>query len=362
MSFLVFLIVLSVLIIVHEFGHFVTAKSLGVRVERFAVGFGPKLFSRMYQGSEFALCLIPLGGYVKMAGDERPQCKGERGEFYAQSPGRRALIILMGPIVNFILAYLCFCVVFLIGYPTLPAKVGELLKNYPAQAAGLQVGDSIIRIDSQEIQSWEKMQHLISTSRKQQLEVVVLREGKECRFTINPRIENLENIFGQKEKIPIIGIRPAEEVVVLRYNIMGSLNESWKKLYEITTTTYKALYRIATGAMSAKDAMTGPIGIFYIIQKAVMLGFSYLLYIVGVISASLAIFNLLPLPVLDGGHLVLSGIEKIRKRPLSPKVEEVINRAGFSLIVGLAVLVFYSDFVRFGIIDKVINLWHKIGR
>ena len=361
MSILIFIIVLSVLIIVHEFGHFATAKSLGVRVERFAVGFGPKLFSRKLNETEFAVCLIPLGGYVKMAGDERSECKGSPYEYYAHPVGHRALIVLLGPVVNYLLAYLCFCVVFLIGYPTLAPKIGEVLLNYPAQTAGLVAGDTIRQIDAEKIQSWEEAQKYIATSEKSRLEFTVVRNEKEIKLTVTPTVQILKNIFGQEEKVTVVGIKPKEEIILLKYGLAESIVRSADRLVDITTMTYKALYRIMTGAMSFKDSMTGPVGIFYIIKQAAAMGFSYLLYIVAVISASLAIFNLLPLPVLDGGHLFLLGIEKVRGRPLPIKIDEVVNRVGFSLIICLAVFVFYSDFVRFGIFDRLIDLWHKIG-
>ncbi len=360
MSLLIFLIVLSILIIVHEFGHFAMAKRLGVKVERFAVGFGPTLFAKVVDGTEFALCAIPLGGYVKMAGDERGAAKGKSDEFYAKSPGHRALIVLWGPLVNFILAYLCFWFVFVAGYPVLSAKVGELLKDYPAQKAGLQSGDKILNVNGENIESWEQMQRVISTSKSPSLDIVALRNAKKIHTIITPKIENLANVFGQKENIRIIGIKPAEDISVLHYDVLTAAGKAAERLWEITSTTLKALYRIATGAMSAKDSMTGPIGIFYIVQKAAALGLCYLIYILGTISASLAIFNLLPFPVLDGGHLFFTAIEKVRGRPLPPKAEDIINRVGVTLIVCFALFVFYNDFIRFGFIDKIVKLFHKL--
>ncbi len=359
MGILVFIIVLSVLIVVHEYGHFAMAKSLGVKVERFAVGFGPKLFSWTSEGTEFALCLIPLGGYVKMAGDERSNCKGERDEFYAHSPGHRSLIVLMGPVVNYVMAYLCFCVVYIIGYPSIAPKVGTLMDDYPAKIAGLEVGDKILRIDALKMDGWEDIQKYIANSKNSSLEFFILRGNREMTKTVTPVIKSAENIFGQKENKRLVGIQPAEEIILLKYDAREAIGKSFEKIWEITYTTYKALYRMATGSMSAKDSMTGPIGIFFIIQKATAMGFSYLLYIVGIISASLAIFNLLPLPVLDGGHLFLAGIEKIRRRPLSQKIDEVISRVGLSFIICLALFVFYCDFSRLGWIDKITSAFQK---
>jgi len=361
MSVVIFLVVLSVLIIVHEAGHFATAKALGVKVERFAIGLGPKLFSRFYKGTEFAVCLFPLGGYVKMAGDERADCKGTPHEYYSHSPGHRALIVLMGPVVNYLMAFVCFFIVFLIGYPTLAPKVGEVVSGYPAQIAGLQTNDTITQINSLKIDSWEQIQKSVSTAKTNELNLTVLRDNQSLQVRVVPKIESIVNIFGQSENVRIIGIKPKEEIILLKYDFGKSLQNSFERLVEITVMTYKALYRMATGAMSPKDSMTGPIGIFYIIQKAASMGISYLLYIVAIISASLAIFNLLPLPVLDGGHLFFLGIEKFRRRPLSPKTDEIISRVGLSLIICLAIFIFYTDIERYGLIGKLVNFWQKLG-
>ena len=144
---------------------------------------------------------------------------------------------------------------------------------------------------------------------------------------------------------------------MFRYPLQESFGRAFKKLVEITVLTYKSIYFMLTGTMSAKDSVTGPIGIYYIVKTAAEMGFSHLLYIVGIISASLAIFNLLPVIPLDGGHLLLLGIEKMRGRALSAKIDEAISRVGFSLIICLALFVFYSDFLRFGWIDKIMGLW-----
>jgi len=143
----IFAVVLSILIVVHEWGHYITAKRAGIGVERFSLGFGPKLFSKVFNGTEFLLCLIPLGGYVKMMGDERSECTGDAKEFYSQPPGKRALVILNGPVVNFIFAYLCLVCVFLLGYPGGSTKITKIEINGPAHKAGLMVGDKIIEVD-----------------------------------------------------------------------------------------------------------------------------------------------------------------------------------------------------------------------
>ncbi len=354
---LIFTAVLSVLIVVHEWGHFITAKKLGVTVERFALGFGPKIFSRKINGTEFMLCLIPLGGYVKMAGDERGNLKGSSDEFYSKPPGHRALIVLNGPVVNMILAYVCLVFVFILGYPDLSNKIGKILADYPGAQAGLRAEDKVIEINKQKMETWTDVQTAISTSQGEVLHFVLIRNGETMEIIVTPRVEERKNIFGQIKATPLVGIVPKEEVTVLTYPVQESFVRAGKKLWEITMLTYKSLYYMVTGSMSAKDSVTGPIGIFYIVKSAAEMGFSHLLYIVGIISASLAIFNLLPIIPLDGGHLLLFGIERVRGRVLSEKIDEAIARVGFSLIICLAVFVFYSDFARFGLIDKVLGWW-----
>lgn len=361
MGTLVFILVLSILIIVHEYGHLAMAKALGVRVERFAIGFGPKLFSFRRKDTDYALCLIPLGGYVKMAGDERADAKGHKDEFFAKPVGHRSLIVLAGPVVNYVFAFICFCLVFMIGYPTMGTVVGEAVKDYPAQKAGILSGDRILAVNSVKVDSWEEIQKLVSRSPQDDISFSVDRAGARSMITVASVKDEMENIFGQKIQARVVGIKPKEQVVLLRYDPLQSVVRAGQKLFDITWTTYKALYLMVTGAMSTKDGMTGPIGIFFIIKKAAELGFTYVLYIMAVISASLAIFNLLPLPVLDGGHLLLFGIEKAQGRPLAPKAEEVAYKIGLSLIICLAVFIFYNDFVRYGVFDQLFRLKNRLG-
>lgn len=361
MGTLVFILVLSILIIVHEFGHFITAKKLGVRVERFAIGFGPVLFKRIIQGTEFAICSIPLGGYVKMAGDERQDCEGASDEFYSKSVGKRSLIVLAGPLVNYVFAFVCFFLVFMIGYPALSTKIGEVKTDYPAYRAGLQVGDEILQVNDRSVKEWEEVQSFISQSAAEaSMELTVRREQKELLLTIIPVEEEAKNIFGQTVRSRFIGIAPEQEIVFFRYGPLSALRRSSEKLFRFTAMTYQALFLMITGGVSARDAVTGPVGIFYLIRQAATLGFSYVLYIMAMISASLAIFNLLPFPILDGGHILFFGIEKIRGKPLPEKIDEIIHRISLSLIIALAIFVFYNDFVRYGILDKIFQLISKL--
>lgn len=368
MNLLIFLIVLSFLIVVHEFGHFWMAKKAGVKVEKFSLGFGRKLYSWVHDGTEFMICAIPLGGYVKMAGDERNNFKGARDEYLAKPAGLRALIVLMGPVVNYALAYVCFVLTFMIGYVdmeaatrNLPAVVGSIQQGYPAKESGLLVGDKILQIDSQPMTGWNDVYDYITATKSDQLNFMIEREHKQIPLTVLTKIDAQKDIFGREHKIRRVGIGPKhsgqpEEIVVVRYGFVESLKKGGAELFEITVKTYQALYEMAIGLRSPKEAM-GIVGMFYVIKFAISVGFSLLLHMIGIISASLAIFNLLPIIPLDGGHLFLIAIEKLRGKALPLKIEDMIARVGLSFILCFALFVFYADFERVGWIDNIIKLW-----
>ena len=206
MNFLIFIIVLSILVIVHEWGHFIAAKTLGVKVQKFSMGFGPKLFSRVYKGTEFMVCAIPLGGFVKMAGDERSECKGKKDEFYSHPVGHRAIIVLMGPLVNFAFAFICFYATFIIGYPNLAPRIGKIMENYPAYTAGLQVGDRVLEIDSKKIENWEDLQQYVTTSKGQALDFVILRNNQQIEQEIVPKEKILAETNACTSKSPSLTV------------------------------------------------------------------------------------------------------------------------------------------------------------
>ncbi|MBL8014244.1 MAG: site-2 protease family protein [Candidatus Omnitrophica bacterium] len=371
MDTIIFLAVLSVLILVHEWGHFITAKKLGVKVEQFALGIGKKIFSFMHNGTEFRLCAFPLGGYVKMAGDERAQCKGSSDEYFSKSPGHRALIVLMGPVVNIVFAYLCFCIVFMIGYvdmdkssQKIESKIGEVLKGSAAQKAGLLPQDKILAIGDKKTLNWPNVQDAIAESKDQVLTFSIERSGVEMDVEVTPENHKQKDIFGRERLSRRVGISPDklksdQSMVVVKYNFFEALGKAGQELWDVTLKTYQGLYEMVIGVRSAKEAM-GIVGIFFVIKYATSVGLSFLLHIVGVISASLAIFNLLPIIPLDGGHLLLLGIEKLRKKPLPVQVEEWIMKIGFTLIIMLALFIFYVDFERIGLIERLTNVWHRL--
>ena len=362
MSLVYFLIVLSVLVLVHEFGHFIAAKRIGIRVEKFSFGFGPKLFSVKTGDSdtEYLISAIPLGGYIKMAGDEPGESlTGKSFEFLSRSVWERFLVIFAGPLLNYILAFLIFSVIFMFGSPTLTTEVGSLLKDYPAQMSGLSLGDKVIKVDGKDVRYWEDMTEIIRKHLEGPIRLTIEKNGKISDVEIQPVIREIKDIFGKSTKIALLGIAPSQKIENVRYGFFESFSKGFRKVIDLTAITYKAIWSIATGRLSVKESMTGPIGIFIITGKAAQMGLIYLFHLIAMLSASLAIFNLLPLPVLDGGHILFLFVEKLRGKPLSVKVQENIANMGVGLLILLTVFIFYNDIVKFGIFDHIRKFFRK---
>ncbi len=349
----IFLIILSILILVHEFGHFIVAKRMGVRVEQFSLGFGPTLLKKKKNGTEYSLSLFPLGGFVKLAGDNYQEFTGKPDEYLSQKPGRRFWIIFFGPLLNYVLGFLFFWLICFIGYPSLTTKVGGLLEGFGAEESGIMEGDRIVAIDGKKVEYWEELQREVYSRKSEDHVNVSLKRGdEELTLAVRIRQRSMEDQIGQKRKLGLLGITPFDEVVTLKHGLLGSFPAAFNKTKDLTIMTYKALGFLAMGRISMRESMTGPLGIFFITSRAASLGFIPLLHLMAVLSLSLAIFNLLPLPILDGGHIMFLGLEKMRGRALSPKMDKAVNKIGVTLILSLAIFVTYNDIVRnFG--DKV---------
>ncbi len=350
---LIFFFILGLLILVHEFGHFIVAKRIGVKVEKFSLGFGPRIVSKKKRDTEYSLNLIPVGGYVKLAGDNLEECKGNPDEFLSRPPKQRAAVIFFGPLLNYVLGFLCFWFIFFAGYPTLTNKVGGLLDGFPAKEAGMQVGDKITAVDGEGVDFWEELQKKIQSKKAAgTVKLSVVRREKKLDINVRIKEKSMDDQLGQKRSVGLIGITPFDEIVKVKHGFLESFWLAFKKTGDLTLLTYKALWRIINGKLSMRESMTGPLGIFYITSQAASLGIIALLHLVAVLSVSLAIFNLLPIPVLDGGHLLFLLVEKIRGKTLSLKAERIVTQIGLTVIFSLAIIVTYNDLSRlFG--DKI---------
>lgn len=345
------------MILVHEFGHFYQARRLGIRVERFSLGFGPKLLSYKKGLTEYALCLFAFGGYVKLSGDSWEECKGENHEFLSRKPWERAKVIFAGPILNYVLAFLCFWLVNMAGYPNLTTKVAGAMAGYPAETAGILKGDVIASIDGKKVKYWQELQDIIYHNKASSVELEVHRGENKVRLTVPLRREEVKNILGTKLKINLMGVRPDGETVLVRHNAFEGFILAGKNLWNLTRLTYAALGKMLVGAMPFKESVTGPLGMYYVTSEAVKVGLSAVLHLMAVLSASLCIFNLLPLPVLDGGHIFFLALEKLRGRHLSRKAEEKVSQFGIGVLITLTVFVFMNDLAKFGIWQKIADIF-----
>jgi regulator of sigma E protease len=338
-------------VIIHELGHFIAAKRAKVKVEKFSFGFGPRLCGIKKGDTDYVISLVPLGGYVKMAGDEPSLAKGESFEFLSKTVAQRFKIVFCGPLLNYALGFLLFWFIFMIGAPATTNKIGDLLDKYPARAAGLQKGDRILSVDNRPTKYWEDLTDIIHDKKEGELNLVIERQTRAGRkvldIQITPIRKEMTDIFGKKRSIALIGISPSDEVVKVKFGFFESFKKAGQQVYKLTEITCKSFLFIITGKLSLKESVTGPIGIFIITSKAAQLGMVYLLQMMAVLSVSLAIFNLLPVPVLDGGHILFLIVEKIRGKPLNERAQEIATQAGLALLIALMVFVFYADILKF---------------
>lgn len=347
LSLLVFIAVISILVIAHEYGHFLAARKSGVKVEQFSIGFGPQILKVKGKETDFFIKAVPLGGYIKMAGESRQELSGQANEFFAKPIGIRALIIFAGPLFNYILAYVFFFFIAVIGFPYPEPVVGKVMEKYPAAAAGVKENDRILQINGKKIENWYDVSREIASSKNS---VVMLVDRKGSRIALNiPMIRtDLPDEFGRKKNTSVIGVTPSGDVKVVKYNFFQAFGKAGEVLFSITALIVKGFWLMITGAMPFKESVAGPLGIYYITSEMLKIGIGAILNLMAALSVSLAIMNLLPLPLLDGGHLFLLGMEKLRKKPISDKADEVITKVGFAMMGVLFVVILFNDIGKFG--------------
>ncbi|HDS16616.1 MAG TPA: RIP metalloprotease RseP [Proteobacteria bacterium] len=345
------IVVLGILIFVHELGHFLVAKLCGVRVLTFSMGFGPRLLGLRYGDTEYLLSAVPLGGYVKMLGEGKGSETGELSaeekpfSYEYKSPWQRLAIIIAGPGANILFAGLVFSVVYLFGVPLLSPVVGEVNHEMPAYAAGLRPGDRIISIDEQKIDDWDQLSTTIRASGGRELRIVYQRGELLDETRIVPQRIETRNMFGENVVNYVVGITASGETEIRHYQpaqaLLQGLNETWKVAYLTIVGFVKMIERV----IPAKE-LGGPIMIAQMAGQHAKAGILSLLYFMGIISVNLGILNLLPIPVLDGGHLLFITMEIILGRPVSMRKMEIAQQIGLCLLVSLMIFVFYNDLAR----------------
>jgi len=440
MTVLSAIVLLGILIFVHELGHFLFAKKLGVRVLKFSLGFGPKLIGRKYGDTEYLVSAVPLGGYVKMLGEESGDEMKEDDKPFAynyQPVWKRFLIVFAGPVFNLFFAAAIFFFVFLSGVPVPKPYVGKVMENSPAAAAGLMTGDRIAAVSGNTVSGWDDIDASVNKSRGERLLFKIEREGRLIELSVTPEKKTGKNIFGEntevidigimpllypevgevmkntaaekagikkgdriveidsapiktwhdmteiihgspekplrlkikrdenfleltvtpgkktfkypdgtEKQIGLIGIGPAGNNVIKKYNPLKAASLGVKRTWDMVVLTVVMVIKLIQRIIPA-DTLGGPIMIFQMAGQQASLGAMNFFVFMALISINLGVLNLLPIPVLDGGHILFLGIEAVRRKPLSEKVIMTAQKIGLAIIITLTAFAFYNDIVRF---------------
>jgi regulator of sigma E protease len=354
-----FLFVLTVIVFFHELGHYLVGRWCGIRVLAFSIGFGPELFGFNDKvGTRWKVCAIPLGGYVKFMGDENAASVPDNdaiasmndeersGAFHTKSVARRAATVAAGPIANFILAIAIFAgVAYFNGRVVGDPVIAQVQADSPAQAAGLQPGDRIVTADGEEIRYFSDFQRHVSTRAGVPIALEVERDGRKVDLTVTPAVRIQTDNFGNEFPMPIIGVVADEASSAFRteeLSLPASLSYGVEQTWFITEQTVSFIGGIFSGSQPT-DQIGGPVRIAQVSGQAASLGFAPLLNLAALLSISIGLLNLLPIPMLDGGHLMFYAAEAVRGRPLSERVQEIGFRIGLALVMGLMVFAFWND-------------------
>jgi regulator of sigma E protease len=349
----------SVLILVHEWGHFIAARKAGVRVETFSLGFGKRLCCLRRGQTDFVLCLFPVGGYVKLAGDNLEEWKKQPGDYLSAPIHKRLMIIAAGPLMNALLGIGFLWCVFMLGFPHWTTRVGTVLEGRGAYRAGIQKGDLITSVEGVPVLLWDDLLVQIrSHTDKNALRIGVLRGATAMELSVPLTETTVEDELKQKKRVGLIGIAPdPDSLVRKRYPPLPALQAAVKSSYGMAVTTYKALWYMVVRKISARDSLTGPVGIMHLITqtRTAVDG----LHLTAILSISLMLINILPIPPLDGCHMLLLAVEKFRGKYLAKKTEEIIATIGMGLFILLAVLLVANDLDRLGLFKRILALFHR---
>ncbi len=359
-----FLFVLTIIVFFHELGHFLIARWCGIKVLTFSIGFGPEIvgFNDRY-GTRWKISAIPLGGYVKFLGDDSVASTPDqnalatmsdeerRVSFFHQPVGARAAVVVAGPLANFVLAITIFATLFMLyGKQETAARVDAVLPDSAAAAAGFRPGDLVLSINGKAIESFRDMQEIVSLNADEPLDFVVQRAGANVTLHATPKLTTEKDLFGYVHRIGRLGLsqtNTAHDIKTIRYTPLGAIGEAGKQVWFVIDQSFTYLGRLVVGRAST-DQLGGVVRIAQMSGEAASLGFATLMNLAGLISVSIGLLNLFPIPLLDGGHLLFYGIEAARGRPLSERVQEVGFRIGLAIIVMLMIFTVWNDLAHFG--------------
>ena len=355
-----FLFVLTVVVFVHEMGHYLVGRWCGIGVQAFSIGFGPELIGFTdRRGTRWKLCAIPLGGYVKFVGDmnvtsnqpgeeelDRLSDSERKIAFHTQPVWKRAATVFAGPLFNFLLTIAVFAVLFMtFGRSVLEPAVAEVRPGSPAAEAGILPGDRFVSVDGAKVESFADVQRLVSGRAGDAITFVMLRDGKDVSVVATPQLSEQEDALGNKVKIAVIGVTTNKEVGQPRhitYSPGGAVVAAVEATGQIVERTWLFMKRFAVGRED-KCQLGGPVKIAGMAGQAAKLGFEWLVQLAALLSVGIGILNLLPIPPLDGGHLLFYGIEAVIRKPVSERMMEAVYRTGMILVLAFMGFVFWND-------------------
>ncbi len=325
--------VFFIVVIFHEFGHFAVAKFVGIKVHEFSIGMGPSILKKKKGETEYSLRILPIGGYVKMEGED--EHSDDIRSFSNKPISARIAVIVAGAFMNFVLALIIFCITsYFIGMPT--TTIEKVIKDNPAYKAGLQSGDKVIGVNGIEINSWEEFRNIISSSSNNKVKISVIRNNQQKDFIVYPKLDKDTNRI-------VIGVISKTES-----SFISSIKNGFKNMIYVLKMILQFFGMLFTGNVKSGD-VAGPIGIIHMVGQAAQYGFIPVLNFAGLISVNLGVFNLLPIPALDGSRLLFLIAELVRGKPINPEKEGLIHFIGFIFLLLLMVVVAYKDLIRLNI-------------
>ncbi len=370
-----FLFVLTMVVFFHELGHFSVARLFKTKIDAFSIGFGPEIFGWYdSQGTRWKISWVPLGGYVKFFGDDNAASTPDREQledkaahmsakdraacFHFKPLYQRALIVAAGPFANFLLSIIIFTIVLATyGQQVLSPRVDEVRPGSAAEISGLEQGDLIKVIDGRSIESFSELQSIITLNADTPLHLIVERSGQEMELTATPRRGEITDRFGNVHNVGLLGIsrqQEAEDLVTVRYNPVVAVWKGTEKTWYIISGTFNYLGRIVTGREDA-DQLGGPLRIAQVSGQVASLGFMALIELAAILSVSIGLLNLFPIPMLDGGHLLYYGYEAVAGKPLGERVQEMGFRVGLAFVLSLMVFATWNDLVHLSLFSNISN-------
>lgn len=364
-----FVIVLTIIVFVHELGHYWVARRCGVRVEVFSIGFGPELFGwNDRHGTRWKVSAVPLGGFVKFFGDADAASSADntaaaamsdadrKVSFHHQGLRARSAIVAAGPVANFIFAILIYAALFsLVGQPFTPPVIGSVVEGGAAEAAGLQPDDRIVSADGTNIQRFEELRAFVALRAETPILFQVLRDGQEVEITVVPRRVDMSDGMGGSQRVGQIGIRTAG-VEFVQHDPATAVVQAVRETWNVAANTFTYLGRIIEGRESG-DQLSGPLGIAKMSGDVARASWLGLISLMATLSVAIGLINLFPVPMLDGGHLLFYGIEALRGRPLGERAQEYGFRIGFALVLSLFLFATWNDLNRLPIFNFLTGLF-----